>query len=101
MYLETRDEHIRDFNFLVEANAEAEGAKVFVDGKERGVLTASDRDDVGGANFRDRLKSGTHLIEIRKPGYKSIRQTIPMHLEAFLGVELLPEASEAEASGGS
>jgi hypothetical protein len=98
MYLETRNPSLPDYNFLLQANAEAEGAKVLVDGQARGVLTASDHTDLAGTHFRDRLMPGMHVIEVQKPGFKPIRQTLPMHLEAFMGIELEPkETKKGEA----
>ena len=94
MYLETRNPSLPEYNFLLQSNADAEGAKVLIDGEPRGVLTASDNNDLAGTHFRGKLKAGTHVIEVEKAGFKPIRQTIAMHLEAFMGVELQPEETK-------
>ncbi|PWU02934.1 MAG: hypothetical protein C5B53_01070 [Candidatus Melainabacteria bacterium] len=94
MYLETRNQSLPDYNFLLQANAEAEGATVLIDGQVRGILTASDHYDLAGTHFRDQLKPGTHVIEVQKPGFKPVRQTVPMHMEAFMGVDLKPEETK-------
>lgn len=98
MYLETRNPTLPEYNFLLQGNAEAEGAKVLIDGEPRGVLTASDNNDIAGTHFRGKLRAGTHVIDVQKEGFKPVRQTIAMHLEAFMGVELQPEeAKKSEA----
>jgi hypothetical protein len=94
MYLETRNPSAPQFNFLLQGNAEAEGAKVLVDGEPRGVLTTSENNDLAGTHFRGKLKAGTHVIEVQKAGFKPVRQTIAMHLEAFMDVDLQPEETK-------
>jgi hypothetical protein len=91
MYFQTRNYRVPDYNLLIQGNADVVGGRVFIDGRERGVLAAADHADVGGAQFRDKLSPGRHLIEVRKSGFKPFKQTVSMRLEAFLPVDLLPE----------
>lgn len=97
MYLETRQPRPAEMNFLVHANAQAEGAKVYIDGKERGVLAAKDP-DLSGALFRDTLARGKHVIEVRKPGFETFRQVVPMSLEAFVKVDLVEKNDEHKSA---
>jgi hypothetical protein len=98
LYLQCQHYEGRDFNFLVHANDHATGAKVVVDGQERGVLSASDQFDVPGSHFRDRLPAGEHLIEINKPGFVSFKERIEMGLEGFVGVTLVPIGKQTDTS---
>ena len=92
MYWETLNRPGAEYNLVVQANSEAVGAKVIIDGQERGVINAADRDDIGGACFRDKLPRGQHLLEVRKPGFKTFSETVAMKQEAFVGVDLQPES---------
>jgi hypothetical protein len=98
LYLQCRHYEERDFNFLVHGNEDAAGAKVVVDGKERGVLSSSNQFDVPGSHFRDRLPAGEHLVEINKPGFVSFKKSIKMGLEGFVGVTLVPIGKQTDTS---
>lgn len=98
MYLETRQPRPAEMNFLVHANAQAEGAKVYIDGNERGVLTAAKDPDLSGALFRDKLAHGKHILEVKKPGFEDFRQVIPMSLEAFVKVDLVEKNDEHQTA---
>jgi hypothetical protein len=101
MYFETRGHRVHDFNLLVHANSEAEGAKVSVDGQERGALAVSGEGDLVGTHFRDRLAPGSHVIEVQKPGFASFRRTISMGSEAFIDVALSAKDKQSAQSDKS
>lgn len=93
MYYQTSHHHGSDYNFLVHANSDANGARVFIDGQDCGVLTTSDHADMSGTNFRNWLSHGWHVVEVRKTGFKPFKKRFSMGMEGFVGVDLVPQST--------
>ena len=75
-------------NFLVNTNADAIGAEIFLDGKKLGVIQGSSGKGMDGGGFWAHVTRGKHTVEVRKNDFRPFKTVIDMHNEAYLGVDL-------------
>ncbi|HEY9869334.1 MAG TPA: PEGA domain-containing protein [Candidatus Obscuribacterales bacterium] len=91
IWWQTRNPTSSRFNFFLNGDSVAVGAAVLIDGTVAGRMTAPPNSGLGGAAFYTDLADGRHVVEVRKPGYKSFRKEIDMQTKGYVSVELQPE----------
>ena len=90
LWLETRHEGTGSHNLFLNADSNAVGAEVLIDGGSRGLMTSSGSGGLGGAVFYGHIGDGRHAIEVRKQGYRPFLKEIEMRREDYVKVELSP-----------
>jgi hypothetical protein len=96
LWWQTRNPTSSRFNFFLNGDSVAVGAAVLIDGKMAGRMTAPANSGLGGAAFYTDLTDGRHVVEVRKPGYKSFRKEIDMQTKGYVSVELQPESKSED-----
>lgn len=88
LFLETRGNHTRTLNFVVNTDVDDVGAEVLVDNHKVGAVENSTADGPGGGVYLGYLPQGKHRVEVRKEGFKPFTKEIEMQQEHYLGVDL-------------
>ncbi|CAN5402782.1 hypothetical protein BH10CYA1_BH10CYA1_00620 [soil metagenome] len=88
LFFETRGNHTKTLNFVVNTDADDVGAEVLIDNQKVGTISSSSADGPGGGVYLGYLQQGKHQVEVRKEGFKPFGKEIDMHQEQYLGVDL-------------
>lgn len=79
------------FDLQIDGKEETRGADVYIDGNHSGTMRAL----LGyGSHYETWLKNGSHVIEIKKTGYKTYREIINIPIyesEYYMYIELEKE----------
>jgi hypothetical protein len=79
------------FDLQIDGKEETRGADVYIDGNHSGTMRAL----LGyGSHYETWLKNGSHVIEIKKAGYKTYREIINIPIyesEYYMYIELEKE----------
>ena len=88
LFLETRGPLKRNTNFYLSGDSDAVGAQIFVDGSHLGIIKTAGVSGLSGGVFHCHLDSGTHQLEIKKPGFKTLSVVLNFRGQDYLGIDL-------------
>ena len=77
-----------NYNFLIEADADAEGAQVVIDGQNAGNIVKYGDSGIKIVGLRLHVLDGEHTIEIVKPGYRPFKTHLAITGADYLNVQL-------------
>lgn len=100
LWWQTHNQPSTGYNVFLNGDSQAVGAEVAIDGTTSGTMSRSQNSGLGGAIFYARLPNGHHLVEVKKPGYKTFRKEIDLRTKDYVSVELVSENGRAEDSEG-
>ncbi len=100
LWWQTRSQLSAAYNLFLNGDSSAVGAEVSIDGMAKGKMSQPLNSGLGGAVFYAQLKNGHHVLEVKKPGYKTFRKEIDMKTKDYVGVDLNPEKGNEEESEG-
>jgi hypothetical protein len=88
LFAQTRGPKEASYNLILEGNPESIGASVYLDGQNVGSLKNSTASGLEGAIYWGKAANGEHLLEVKKPNYKTFSKQFDMHCEEYLSVDL-------------
>src|SRR4029453_12918417 len=95
---ETHSQTSASYNLFLNGDSSAVGADVSIDGTSAGKMSQSESSGLGGAIFYAQLNNGHHVLEVKKPGYRTFRKEIDMTTKDYVSVELHPEKGDGDES---
>lgn len=91
MWLQMRNSYSGSCNLYLSGDSTETGAQVFLDGRRRGVMSASSVTGLGGSAYYGYLSRGKHEITVVKPGFVPFGENLDMHGEAYIDVQMSPQ----------
>jgi hypothetical protein len=88
IFAETRTSGQCNSNLFLNGDSESVGGIVYVDGTRLGKITSANNSGLSGGAFWCHLSNGYHLLEIKKPGYKTFSKSLDFKRQDYLGVSL-------------
>ena len=88
IFAETRTSGQCNSNLFLNGDSESVGGIVYVDGTSLGKITSANNSGLSGGAFWCHLSNGYHLLEIKKPGYKTFSKSLDFKRQDYLGVSL-------------
>lgn len=88
LFLETRGPLKRNTNFYLAGDSDVVGAEIFMDGSHKGKIKIASNSGLSGGVFHCHLSNGTHQLEIRKPGFKTVSLVLNFRGQDYLGINL-------------
>ncbi len=88
LFAETRSTGQRNSNLFLNGDSESVGGVVFVDGAYLGMIKTANNSGLSGGAFWCHLNNGPHLLEVRKPGYKTFFKQLDFKRQDYVGVTL-------------
>lgn len=86
IFLQTRCNGKRNSNFFLNSDSASVGAYVFIDGTISGQVKRANNSGLSGGAFRCHLNNGRHLLEVRKPGYRTFQKALDFEGQDYLGL---------------
>ncbi len=90
LFVETRGTGRRNTNFFVNGDSDSVGAEIFLNGTHIGRINIANNSGLSGGTFSCHLKNGSHNLEVRKPGFKTLSRVLEFNGQDYLGVNLEP-----------
>ncbi len=88
LFMQTRGGKLASYNLVIGADAQSIGAQVFLDGELVGTISQNLDSGSEGGIFWTQAANGPHLIEVKKPRYRTFSRRIDLDREAYIGVDL-------------
>ena len=88
LFIQTRGNSRRNTNFFLSGDSEAVGAEIYLNGSRLGKMNIANNSGLSGGIFSCHLKDGTHSLEVRKPGFKTLSRVLEFKGQDYLGVIL-------------
>jgi hypothetical protein len=77
------------YNFLIEADREAVGATIALDGNAIGTIDEISENGIRLYAYRGRIIDGNHSVQVSKPGFKAFQKNIDFSGVHYLKIRLL------------
>lgn len=90
LFVETRGTGRRNTNFFVNGDSDSVGAEIFLNGAHIGRINIANNSGLSGGTFSCHLNNGSHNLEVRKPGFKTLSRVLEFNGQDYLGVNLEP-----------
>jgi len=88
LFCQTRSSGQRNSNLFLSGDSDSVGALVFIDGSQLGKIKTANNSGLSGGAFWCHLDNGYHLLEIKKPGYKTFAKQLDFKRQDYVGVIL-------------
>jgi hypothetical protein len=88
LFAETRSRGQRNSNLFLNGDSASVGAYVFIDGANLGKIKTANNSGLSGGTFWCHLNNGLHLLEVKKPGYKTFSTMLNFNGQDYLGITL-------------
>lgn len=88
LFFQTRGNGRRNTNFFLSGDSEAVGAEIYLNGSKLGKIHIANNSGLSGGIFSCHMQDGTHSLEVRKPGFKTLSRVLEFKGQDYLGVIL-------------
>lgn len=88
LFFEMHGNSRSNYNCCISTDTDSIGAEVFIDHQKVGTIAKDESGGLGGGAYRCLLSSGHHLIEIKKPDYKTYSREVDMRKEQYIEADL-------------